>query len=138
MNQEKQADSAVTEAAEQKRMGSMEGLVGYLLLIGVIVSVGFIIVGTIWNWAATRSLTSDFTIAGENFFTFLTSGFAQLLAGHLTPHLMISLGIATLMFTPFLRVFVSMFYFAFIEHNWKYTIFTLFVFSVLSYSLFLR
>ena len=42
------------------------------------------------------------------------------------------------MLTPYVRVAASMLYFGIAEHNWKYTLFTLFVFTVLTYSLFLR
>ena len=123
---------------EQESQGNMEVLVGYILLAGVIVSVGLILIGTLWNWVEVGSLSSTFTIAGENYFTFLMSDLAQLFSGELNSHLLISLGIASLMFTPFLRVLASMLYFAFSAHNWKYTAFTLFVFAVLSYSLLLR
>jgi len=42
------------------------------------------------------------------------------------------------MLTPFVRVLTSVFYFAFVERNWKYTLFTGFVLGLLTYSLFLR
>jgi hypothetical protein len=35
-------------------------------------------------------------------------------------------------------VLASLLFFAFAEHNWKYTLFTGFVLAVLTYSLFLR
>jgi uncharacterized membrane protein len=44
------------------------------------------------------------------------------------------MGIGVLMLTPFVRVLASVVYFAFVEHNWKYTLFTAFVLSVLTYS----
>lgn len=50
----------------------------------------------------------------------------------------INMGIAVLMLNFFVRVLASVFYFAFVEHNWKYTLFTAFVLSALTYSLFLR
>jgi len=56
----------------------------------------------------------------------------------LRPRLFLNMGIAILMLTPFVRVLASVFYFAFAERNWKYTLFTGFVLSVLIYSLFLR
>ncbi|MGZ3606158.1 MAG: DUF1634 domain-containing protein, partial [Thermodesulfobacteriota bacterium] len=56
----------------------------------------------------------------------------------LRPRVMINMGIAVLMLTPFVRVLASVFYFAFAERNWKYTLFTGFVLGVLTYSLFLR
>lgn len=119
-------------------MGNMDVLVGYILLIGVLVSVALIIAGTLWNWAITHSLSTQFTIAGENYFSFLVSSLRQLFTGAINPRLLISLGIVTLMFTPYLRVAASMVYFAFVARNIKYTVFTLVVFSILTYSLFLR
>jgi uncharacterized membrane protein len=50
----------------------------------------------------------------------------------------ISLGVATLLLTPYLRVLASIGYFAFVERDLKYTLFTTFVFAVLTYSLLLR
>jgi len=117
---------------------SMETLVGYILFIGVLVSGVLIIAGTLWNWIQTGSLSAQFSISGSNYFGFLLSSFRQLLNGAIQPHLLISLGIITLMFTPYLRVAASVVYFLFVAHNIKYTLFTLFVFCVLTYSLFLR
>jgi len=116
----------------------MNVLVGYILLIGVSISGLLIIAGTLWNWAVTRSLSSQFSISGENYFGFLVSSFHQLFTGAIEPGLLVKLGIVTLMFTPYLRVAASAVYFAFVARNLKYTLFTLFVFCVLTYSLFLR
>ncbi len=138
MENTKNIQAANENAAEQASMGKMDVLVGYILLIGVLVSAALIIAGTLWNWMITHSLSTQFTIAGENYFSFLVSSLHQLFTGAIQPHLLISLGIATLMFTPYLRVAASMVYFAFVARNVKYTIFTLIVFSILTYSLFLR
>ncbi len=109
-------------AAEQDRMSNMDILVGYILLIGVVLSALFIISGTLWNWLLTHHLTIQYTISGENYFGFLLSSFRQLFRGALEPRLLISLGIVTLMFTPYLRVAASVVYFAAVAHNWKYTL----------------
>ena len=116
----------------------MNSLVGYILLVGVSLSALLIIAGSLWNWASTRSLTTRLTISGVNYFGFLISDFRQLFAGQIKPPLLISLGIAVLMATPYIRVGASAVYFALVAHNLKYTLFTLFVFAVLTYSLFLR
>ncbi len=121
-----------------KSIAGMNTLVGYILLIGVLTSAILIITGTLWNWILTHSLTLEYPILGKNYFEFLLSSLQQLFAGDLQPHVFISLGIIVLMLTPYLRVGASVVYFAAAAHNWKYTIFTLFVFSVLTYSLFLR
>ncbi len=133
-----QSGSNPQVAADQNRMAGMEVLVGYILQIGVLTSAALIILGTVWNLLQTGSLTTNFIISGENYFGFALSSFRQLFQGAVSPHLLISLGIITLMFTPYLRVAASAAFFAFVARNWKYTIFTLFVFSVLTYSLFLR
>lgn len=138
MEDKKIIHAADETTAEQESMNDMDALVGYILLVGVLVSVGLIIAGTLWNWIATHSLTSQFTISGENYFGFLVSNLQQLFTGAIQPQLFISLGIAALMATPYLRVAASVVYFAFVARNVKYTIFTLIVFSILTYSLFLR
>lgn len=125
-------------AAEPVSMDSIELMVGYILLIGVLLSVGLIISGTVWNLILNHSLSTSFTISNVNYFDFFRSSLSQLFHGAIQPRLLISLGIATLMLTPYLRVLASFIYFAFFARNMKYTLFTLFVFTVLTYSLFLR
>jgi uncharacterized membrane protein len=124
--------------ASQSGMHNMDVLVGYILLIGVLLSGLLIIVGTGWNWVTYHTLSTQFTISNENYFGFLVSSFEQLFNGSLQPRLFISLGIVTLMLTPYIRVAASAVYFAFVVRNLKYTLFTLFVFTILTYSLFLK
>ena len=138
MIEHKKMVSGCESPAEKKSMDKMDVLVGYILLIGVLLSVTLIISGTLWNWAINHTLSTQYIISGENFFGFLTSSLLQLLTGNLEPRLLISLGIVTLMLTPYLRVASSVIYFAFVAQNLKYTMFTLFVFAILTYSLFLR
>lgn len=116
----------------------MEILVGYILQIGVVLSMTLIAIGLVWRWLNTGEFAFDYTITGMNFFEFVLLDIQQMFAGAFRPRLLVNLGIATLMLTPFVRVFASMLYFAIAEHNWKYTLFTAFVFAVLTYSLFLR
>ena len=116
----------------------MEGLVGYILLIGVLLSMTLIAAGVIWHWLSTGRPGIAYSISGMNLFGFVLADMRQIFSGAFRPRLLVNLGIAVLMLTPYVRVFVSVLYFAFVERNLKYTLFTLFVFSVLSYSLFLR
>ena len=116
----------------------MEVLVGYILLIGVLLSMVLIAIGVVWHWLATGQLGLEYPIAGMNLFGFVLADIQQMFSGAFRPRLFVNLGIATLMLTPYVRVFASMLYFAFVERNRKYTVFTAFVFSVLTYSLFLR
>ena len=115
----------------------METLIGYILLGGVLISMALIATGIIWNWLQTGRLTLEYPIIKTNLFGFMVSSIREVLAGILHPRLFISLGIIALMLTPYTRVLASVLYFALAEHNIKYTLFTAFVLSVLTYSLFL-
>ena len=126
------------EKAPSGHRFEMECLVGYILLIGVLLSVALLAVGFVWRWVRVGSLRFEHSIAGMNFFEFILSTLRQMASYAFRPRLFLNMGIAVLMLTPFVRVLASVFYFAFVEHNWKYTLFTGFVLSVLTYSLFLR
>ncbi len=117
----------------------MELLIGYLLLAGVLASVTLLIVGLVWQKIISGHFTLNYLISGMNLFQFVTADFRTLLGGaSFGPRIFVNLGIAALLLTPFIRVVASVFFFALAERNWKYTLFTLFVASVLTYSLFLR
>lgn len=116
----------------------MESLVGYILLTGILLSVALLAVGFVWRWLRVGNLRFEHSIVGMNFFEFISSTLRQMASRAFRPRLFLNMGIAVLMLTPFVRVLASVFYFAFVEHNWKYTLFTAFVLSTLTYSLFLR
>jgi uncharacterized membrane protein len=116
----------------------MEILVGYILLLGVLLSMALLIIGLTWHWAMTGDLRMEYPIVGMNLFEFMHAAVRQISSGSIHPPLMVNLGIAVVMFTPYVRVVASMLYFAWVEHNLKYALFTGFVLSVLTYSLFLR
>lgn len=113
----------------------MEYVVGWILSAGVWLSVGFLVVGITWHWMSARSLRFDYVVAGSNLSQFLLDAVRQMIAGRFRPELMVNMGIGFLLITPFLRVAVSALYFVMVR-NWKYVVFTGFVLSVLSYSLF--
>lgn len=117
----------------------MELLVGYLLLSGVMVSIVLLLTGMIWEYVKTGSLHLNYLIAGMNFFQFFLRDIHAIVTPRLFgPRAFVNLGIAALLFTPYIRVVSSMVFFAAAEKNWKYTAFTAFVGIVLTYSLFLR
>jgi uncharacterized membrane protein len=116
----------------------MESLVGYILLTGVLLSVALLSVSFVWRWVRVGSLRFEHSIVGMNLFEFISSTLQKMASRAFRPRLFLNMGIGVLMLTPFVRVLASVVYFAFVEHNWKYTLFTVFVLSVLTYSLFLR
>jgi uncharacterized membrane protein len=116
----------------------MDAIVGTLLLGGVLTSLALIIAGLTWHRLATGHSALDETLAGHDVVELLGADLRALVQGAVRPRLLISLGIVALLLTPYLRVLASMLFFAFVEHNWKYTAFTAFVLIVLTYSLVLR
>ncbi len=125
-------------AAKTRSESRMETLVGYILLVGVLASVILIAIGVVWRYAATGQLGLEYSISGMNLFHFVVHDFAKATHPPFRPRLFVNIGIAVLMLTPYVRVLASMLYFAFAEKNGRYTVFTALVFSVLTYSLFLR
>jgi len=126
------------EKAKSDHHFDMEILIGYILLGGVLLSVALIVIGFVWRWVRSGNLQFQYTVAGMNFFEFVLSSLRQMASHELRPRVLVNMGIAVLMLTPFVRVLASVFYFALVDRNWKYTLFTGFVLSVLTYSLFLR
>ena len=121
-----------------RRHFDMEILIGYILLVGVLLSAALLAIGFIWRWERSGNLRFQHTIVGMNFFEFVSTSLRQMASHDLRPRVMVNMGIAILMLTPFVRVLASVFYFALVQRNWKYTLFTGFVLGVLTYSLFLR
>ena len=126
------------KATPAARQFEMDTLVGTILQDGVLLGLGLIIVGMVWTWFRTGSLTINYQIAGMNLFQFVLDEVRLAVHGAIRPHLLINLGIAVLMLTPFIRVAASVVYFMGVLRNWKYTLFTAVVLTVLTYSLFLR
>jgi uncharacterized membrane protein len=116
----------------------METLIGYLLLGGVLSSAAFLLAATAWNLAAGRGLSTAFALGGVNLVQFLVSVVRELAAGAVRPHLLLRVGILLLVLTPYVRVLASMLFFAAVEHDVKYALFTGVVLGVLTFSLLLR
>jgi uncharacterized membrane protein len=131
--------AAPTEPAQKiAPQRDMDALVGYILLDGVVLSLALVSSGLFWRWLNTGQLQLDYQITGMNLFQFVVEEFRLAAHGAVRPRLLVNLGIAVLMLTPFLRVLASMMYFMGVLKNWKYTLFTSVVLVVLTYSLFLR
>lgn len=126
------------EPAREAGQFDMDVLVGTILQDGVLLSLGLILAGLCWRWFRTGGLALDYEITGMNLFQFVVDEIRLALHGTVRPRLLINLGIAVLMLTPFIRVAASVGYFLGVLRNWKYTVFTAVVLSVLTYSLFLR
>ncbi len=121
-----------------QRVRGMASLVGYTLLGGVLTSAALMSTGLVWNWASSGRVQGTSPAAGTDLAQIFATFFQQLASGTLQPRPLIYLGLAVLLLTPYLRVAASALYFAVVERNLKYTVFTGFVLAVLTGSLFLR
>lgn len=130
--------SAVENSVAESRQLEMDVLVGYILLGGVLLSMALIVAGLVWKYIQTGGVHLNYELAGMNLFQFVMTEIHIAALGQVRPRLLINIGIAVLMLTPFFRVLASMVYFLAVLKNWKYTVFTLFVLLVLTGSLFLR
>jgi len=113
-------------------------VIGYVLLGGVLTSMALLATGVAWHDVRTGELGLDYRLGDTTLFGFVVLDVQQLVAGEFRPRLLVNLGIAVLMLTPYARVLGSMVSFGTVERNWKYTAITAFVLAVLTYSLFLR
>ncbi|HUW64525.1 MAG TPA: DUF1634 domain-containing protein [Spirochaetia bacterium] len=116
----------------------LEVVVSYILLGGVLASMALLLGGLVWHGVQCRTLWLTYELRPVNFFNFALYEFINAFHGAYRPRLVVSLGIVVLMLTPYVRVLASMLYFALVERNLKYAVFTLVVLAALSYSLFLR
>lgn len=135
---EKRVGSSAAELGETEQQFDMDAIVGYILLIGVVISLLLVAAALAWRWANTATLSFDYKIAGVNLFSLLLNEIRLATRGALRPRLLLTLGIAVLMLTPYIRVLASMVYFMAWLKNWKYSLFTAVVLLLLTYSLFLR
>lgn len=138
MSSEGLSSSSAVSNPQESRQLEMDVLVGYILLGGVLLSMTLIAAGLIWKYVQTGGLRFDYELAGMNLFQFVVSEVHLAVLREVRPRLLINMGIAVLMLTPFFRVLASAVYFLVVLKNWKYTVFTLFVLLVLTGSLFLR
>jgi uncharacterized membrane protein len=125
-----------------KALGSgesrLETIISYLLIIGVVLSIALEIAGIAIFYSPRSNLAillddRSLFIQGRDFFTFLY----QLFSGEPTQNtgiFLMTLGVATLILTPFVRVIASALYFVW-RKNTKYVLITAFVLVALTVSL---
>jgi uncharacterized membrane protein len=114
-----------------------ERAISYLLIIGVILSLIFEVIGIIVFYHVYGNLdvseNGRMFIHAENFFNFIYRLFEGEYAQDKAILIMV-LGISILILTPYARVIMSVFYFIW-ERNLKYVGITLFVLIILTISL---
>lgn len=125
-------------AAGKPAPRDMNTWVGRVLSTGVLLSALLLSTGFLWNWIATGSPGLEGAPPHSSIIRFSIEEIGSILRGGLRPAGLVNLGILVLMFTPYVRVLMSMAYFLLVVRNYKYAVITGFVFAVLTFSLFLR
>jgi uncharacterized membrane protein len=119
---------------------SLETAISYLLIIGVVLSVLLEIAGIIMLYHTSGSLAvlqdKSVFVQEHDFFQFIYKSFGTGNSNGTGIWLMTA-GLVILILTPFLRVILSVFYFAW-KKDFKYMIITAFVLLVLTISLILH
>jgi uncharacterized membrane protein len=121
----------------RKRL-DMDTIIGVTLQVGVLLSLVLIATGLVWHrlkWG-TFEWQLDYKLPATTVFGFLVADVEEATGEPARPRMLVNLGIAVLMLTPYVRVLMSMLYFTFVERNRKYAVFTAFVLAMLTYGLF--
>jgi len=115
----------------------LETAISYLLILGVVISLFLEVIGLILFFRSYSNLNilenSVAFIRGENFFSFVRTLF-QWENMQNSSLLFMTLGLVVLILTPYIRVIMSVIYFAW-KKNSKYVLMTLFVLITLTVSL---
>ncbi len=115
----------------------LEDVISYVLIIGVVTSLLFedcrYYFSSIAHTAVSRFLTRARCFSRERISSYFS---CSLFSGSPVswPIRVITLGIAVLILTPYVRAILSVIYFA-AHENWKYLVITLFVLTILTISL---
>ena len=120
-----------------EEQSKLENAISYLLISGVLLSLILLIIGMVLFWhkqgGVAVSQDPSVFVHGHDFFSFIyhevTSGGIKGL-----PLQLITLGVVVLLLTPYVRVIVSVVFFA-RERNLKYVFITIFVLIILTISL---
>ena len=117
-----------------------ESSVGYVLIGGLILSMVVEIVGISAYYAQSGGFSYQFTsqwqMTGSDFFSYFFSLLGSV-GSVPNPIGIMALGVVLLMLTSYVRVFATLIHFGFVK-NLKYAMISLFIFVVLTISLFVH
>ncbi len=117
----------------------LETIISWVLGIGLALSLALEVAGIVLYWRAYGQLTVSrdpaVFIKGRDFFSFIGEQLLRRAAS--TPSLLMIAGVVVLLLTPYLRVVLSVLYFASVR-NLKYVMITLIVLALLTSSMLLH
>ena len=115
----------------------MEDLIGSVLGRGTMLSISLVVAGVVLQWVGINRGASLDALQGTNAFHFILADLYRV--GSIThwPALLVHVGLAVLLYTPYVRVGVSMMYFSYVQRSWKHALLGSLVLATLTYILFL-
>ena len=120
-----------------EEQSKLENAISYLLISGVLLSLILLIIGMVLLWhkqgGVAVSQDPSVFVHGHDFFSFI---YHEVTGGGVKglPLQLITLGVLVLLLTPYVRVILSVVFFA-RERNLKYVLITIFVLIILTISL---
>ena len=117
----------------EKTDSSLEDLIGWVLIVGVLCSVVFDVAGLAKTGSWSLTMSPTWLVQSPNFFSFIGSTLSSLGSATLAYNL-IAIGIILLMITPYVRVVVSVLYYA-VTKDFRYVGITLLVLAIITASL---
>lgn len=115
----------------------LEGVISWILIVGVLVSVILDSVGLALNYVNTHDLTLSISptwhVQSKNFFSFVATALPRISGGPSAINLL-TLGVILLMLTPYVRVVASVIYYG-ARRDYRYFGITLLVLTIITISL---
>ena len=113
----------------------MEDLVSSILRDGMLVSMSLVISGLMVQRLCHGQIEEQ--LQGTNALQLVLADLRRIGPAARWPSILVHVGIAGFMVTPYVRVFASMLYFAKVQRSWKHALMTGLVLATLTYVLFL-
>jgi uncharacterized membrane protein len=117
---------------------NMETVVWTILGGGMMVATILLVAGLCWQWIVSGSVGGGEPISSMSIGRYILAIAAGIVEGGLQPSHLLNTGIAVLLLTPFAATLASMLFFAFRDHNYRFTVIAGFVLVVLGWVLFIR
>jgi len=126
-----------TARAEWLSRFDMENLLSSILRNGALISIGLISASVLLRWfEKDQGVSLGRSIQAVSVPALLSADFPRVASRGTYPStLLMHLGLSMLLLTPYLRVVASTMYFAFVERNWKYVLFSSLVLILLTITL---
>lgn len=123
---------------EPRTEENLEQTIGYILILGVALSVVAESIGIADYYYVNRNLEiafqPDLALKGTNIFSYAGATILRLFTGGWTPYSLLGLGVVLLLMTPYARVWASVIHFCLVK-NLKYVLITGIVLVILTASM---